>query len=247
MQHSQVNVPPFTQTNKFIVITAAVTFLLNGILRAYAGIDLTTILSLKASTFFSGHIYQIATYPFVQEGLLGFVFDCLIVWFIGGELELYWGKRFYQKYLLTVVFLTGVFYLIVSSFFWSASASYPFLSLQGLCYALLIGYALVFSERYLTFMFLFPMKAKYFCMLLGALVFYNALISFHSKSAWAHLFAMAFSFFYLKFLSLRARGGSLKDFFQHLRMKRIDKRRKEIRIVKGSDDRDDGDQPKYWH
>ncbi len=236
----QMYKPPLTYTNKIIVIFAAVIFFATAILKAYGGIDLTHILGLTPTKFFDGNIYQLFTYSFVQTGLLGALFNCLIVWFIGGDLELNWGRSFYRKFLGYVVFSTGAFYLLISFLVWGTKGGYTFLGLQSLCLSLLVAYAMVYSDRYLTFMFLFPMKAKYFCLLLCVLEIYGVLVSAYAQSAWAHLFAMAFSYLYLRNLSNKAQG---KPFLPENWFKKRPKKRPNLSIVK--DDKDD--EPKYWH
>ncbi len=234
----QVYTPPLTYTNKIIIIFAGVLFFVSAILKVYGGVDLTLLMGLTPSKFFGGYFHQIITYSFVQTGLLGALFNCLIVWFIGGDLEVNWGRTFYRKFLGLTVLSTGGFYLLVSLLIWGTEGSYTFLGLQSLCLSLLVAYAMVYSDRYLTFMFLFPMKAKYFCLLLCVLEVYGVLTSPYAQSAWAHLFAMAFSYVYLKNLSSKAQG---KSFMPRGLFKKSQRKRPKLSIVK------DDDKPKYWH
>lgn len=235
----QIYTPPLTYTNKIIIIFASVLFFLSTIMNVYGELDLVQFMGLSPHMFFKGHIYQLVTYSFVQTGLLGAVFNCLIVWFIGGDLELSWGRTFYRKFLGLTILATGGFYLLVSFVFWGTGGTYTFLGLQSLCLALLVAYAMVNPDRHLTFMFLFPMKAKYFCMLLCVLEIYGVLVSAYAQSAWAHLFSIAFSFLYLRYLSGKAQG---KPFIPKGLFKRPSKKKPKLSIVK---DRDDD--PKYWH
>ncbi len=237
MNQQQLHVPPLTLTNKVLIIVATVFFLASAILNTYAGISFDSLFGLSLSGILSAKIFQLLTFPFIQHGLLGMVFNCLIVWFIGSELEVHWGKSFYQKFLIANALVVAFVYLVISYFFWGSGSEVPLVGFECLCYAMLIGYALVFPDRYMTFMFLFPMKAMYFCLLLVAMEFYGTLVSPYSASAWVHLVALGFSFFYLKYLSMNARGKGLGDMFKKKT------KRPNLKIIK----RDDDQGPKYWH
>jgi hypothetical protein len=61
-----------------------------------------------------------------------------------------------------------------------------------------VAYGIIFSERVMLFMMIFPMKAKYFVMLLAAIEFISTV--FYSKSGIAnsaHLGGMIAGFMYL--------------------------------------------------
>ncbi len=232
--NQQLHVPPLTNTNKILICLTAVLFLSSAVLETYLNINLIELLGLSLKGVISGKIFQIFTFPFLQHGLLSVVFNGLIVWFIGSDLELHWGQSFYRKFICLNVLTVAIVYLLLSYFFWGTSSEVPLLGFEGICYAILIGYALVFPERHLTFMFLFPMKALYFCLLLIAMEFYGTLMSPYSASSWVHLFAIGFSFLYLKFLSAQANGT---NFFKKAKSKRPN-----LKIIKRDDD-----EPKYWH
>ncbi len=191
--NQQLHVPPLTQTNKFLIIISTAVFLIASILSTYSNISLFNELGLSLGGILTGKIYQLLSFSFLQHGLLSVLFNGLIIWFIGSDLELNWGKRFYRKYLILNVLVVTIVYLLLSVVF-KNSLNVPLVGFETLCYAVLVGYALVFPNRYLTFMFLFPMKAIYFCLLLIAMEFYGTLMSPFSASAWVHLFAIGFSF-----------------------------------------------------
>lgn len=234
----QMYSPPLTYTNKIIIIFSVVLFFLAAISGVYGGSSFFSYLTLVPKDFLQGHVYQIVTYPFVQQGLLTVIFNCLIIWFIGGDLELSWGRFFYRKFLGLAVVTTGLCYLVVSFLIWGKAVGYPLLGLHPLSLSLLVAYAMVYSDRYLTFFLLFPMKAKYFCLLLCAIEMYGAIVSQYAESAWAHLFAMGFSYIYLRYLSNKSKG---KPFFSSKGSKKPKK--PHLRIVKNKTE----DKPKYWH
>lgn len=243
MQGAQFQVPPMTKVNKIIMISMAVMFVLNTITTQAAGISLIPYLALSVGGIKSGLVYQLLTYPLAQVSLMGVIFEALLIWFIGSELELKWGRRFYIEFLLVAVLTSGPFYMIIASVFPSLAA-YPLMGVTSMTYALLMAYAIIYSERHLTFMLLFPMKAKYFCMLLAAIQLYMGLTAASGASSLAHLVAMGGAFIFLKYKSMKARGMTLESL---KKQRHKEKMRSKLSIVKDdSVQKHDPDDPKYW-
>ena len=172
------------------------------------------------------------------------LFNALLIWFIGSDLELKWGTRFYIKFLLLVNICAGLFYFLI--FGLAGVANGPMYGMTGTNLALILAYGMIYSERTMVFMFLFPMPAKYFCMLLVGIELYMGLFSGQSQAAWSHLVAMLCAFLYLKYKSLQARGVTLSALKQEHR--RTEQKRK-LTLVKDKDDfpeRADSKDPKFW-
>lgn len=243
MQGAQFHTPPMTKVNKMIIITIAVLFVLNTILTQTSGISLIPFMGLSVAGIKSGLVYQFLTYPFIESSLMGVIFEGLLIWFIGSELELKWGRKFYLQFLLVAILTSGPFYFIIGSIFPSLGA-YPLLGLTSFTYALLMAYAIIYSERQLTFMLLFPMKAKYFCMLLAAIQLYMGLTSAAGAASLSHLVAMASAFGFLKYKSMKARGVSLESVRKQYHKEKM---RSKLKIVKDdSEQKHDPQDPKYW-
>jgi membrane associated rhomboid family serine protease len=69
-------------------------------------------------------------------------------------------------------------------------------------YGILLAYALIYPEQIIYFYFLFPIKMKYFVMIIGAIALYSSVASGQGGIAHlAHLGGMVFGYLYL-------RGGS---------------------------------------
>ena len=221
--NSQMHVPPLTKINKFFIIGTVSLFLLHSIIKLASGAYISQFLSLSGGMFFSGHIYQLISYPFMATGLFEVIFDCLILWFIGSELELLWGSNRYLKYISVSAILGGILFLCISSIagYWS------FLSGPGgVCYSLLVAYAILFPDRTLL-LYLFPVKAKWFCLILVGILLYQGIFSSGGAGALGHFGAMVSGFGYLLFLSRK----SLKL----PSIKRKNKNKPGLRIVKDDD------------
>ena len=237
----QFQAPPISKTNKIIIITLTVIFVLNQITQGV----LSNYLSLSYPGFSSGLIYQLITYPLIEASFMSLLFEGLLLWFIGSELENKWGRKFYLQFFATSVLCVGPIYILLTMF---TGLSAPLMGITGFNYALLIAYAIIYSERQLTFMLIFPMKAKYFCMLLAGIQLYTGFFSSSGAVSFSHLGAMFFAFFFLKYKSLKAQGVTLEDYKRKLHKERM---KSKLRIVSDEEEsvkknKADPQDPKFW-
>jgi len=251
MQGQSIYTPPLTKLNKILIIISVGLFILSSVLPAF-----TPHLGLSAHGFFSGHLYQLITYPFVSRGLLEIVFNCLLLWFIGSELESQWGLKRYSSFLASAALGAGLVYLFVSFVFFQGKAVYtfPLMGLHGVCSALLLAYAILYPNRIFSFMLVFPVKAKWFCGILIFMELYSGFFSPAGAQAWGHLAAMFTGYSFMLVVSShwwRERKAHSRAAAE--RQKRVQK--SHLSVVKNDplDDengprRDDQDErPKYWH
>ena len=181
----------------------------------FFGTHLLEMLALVPYLVFEKHYYwQFFTYMFMHADLFHILFNLLILWMIGSELEGQWGSKFFAKYYFVCGLAAGVFYLIVQAFLRGTSAGMiPMVGSSGGVYGLLVAYGIIYSERQMLFMMIFPMKAKHFVLLLAAIEFISTV--FYSRSGVAnaaHLGGMLVGFCYL-FLNawLRIRAKRVKS------------------------------------
>jgi membrane associated rhomboid family serine protease len=238
MQGAQFQAPPLSKFNKGLIISMVVLFVTNSIL----GGKLASILGLSLAGIKAGLVFQLISFPFMEASFMGLIFESLIIWFIGSELENSWGRKFYIQFFLVSTLAVGPLYLILSQFMGVAA---PLMGITGFGYALLIAYAIIYSERQLTFMLIFPMKAKYFCMLLAGIQLYMGFFSGAGAVSFTHLASMLVAFFFLRYKSLVAQGINLKS-MQQKRHK--DKMRSKLKIVEDEvpKDKADPDDPRYF-
>jgi membrane associated rhomboid family serine protease len=80
---------------------------------------------------------------------------------------------------------------------------------SGAIYGILLAFGVLYPDRIVLFSFLFPMKAKYFVLITGAIVFLNSLQGGSRVSHVAHLGGMVFGFIFLKmrFPRMNLSGG----------------------------------------
>jgi membrane associated rhomboid family serine protease len=238
MNHNHFQAPTLKGINKFILIISGISFLLASILKAVGAFSLTGLLGLSANGLLNGLVFQLFTYPFIETQLMSFLFNGLVVWFIGSELESAWGKKIYIRFLFIIVIGVGLLYSLVNLIFLFGTPVY-FQSLHGLSginFALLMAYSLLYPNRQMAFMMIFPMNAKAFCWILVAIEAYIAVFTSFSNS-WAHLLAMGISFLMIHFQSNPLVKKALNSTWRSRPQKK-----KHLYVVKD----DDQNPPKYW-
>lgn len=235
MQRMQFQAPPMSKTNKVILITVVSLFILNSISNQFLGFSLQSILALSSNGVFSGKLYQLITYSLMETSFFGVLFNCLLLWFIGGDLETRWSSRFYKKFMLFTVLVSAILYSIIGKLMGGSYDFYAISGLTGLNYAFLVAYGIIHKDRSLNFMLIFPIKAKYFCMLIIGVELYMSVFGSNALAAIGHLLAMGVGFGYLKFKSLKI--SSLKN-------KARRKSKANLHIV--PDDKPNKNEPKYW-
>ncbi|MDH4468116.1 MAG: rhomboid family intramembrane serine protease [Bacteriovoracaceae bacterium] len=232
--------PPLTKINKILIYLMGGLFVLQTCAQLFQNISLMSYFGLSLSAIQGGFFYTLITFPLFQTDLMSGLFSALIFWYTGSELEMSWGSKKYLQFLVSITIFSGLFFLIVVALFFSSSyiAQMPLVGSSGLCFGLLIAYAMIYPERYFSFFMLFPMKAMHFCMLLGAVQLYTAMFSPVAKTTWGHLAAMGIAYLYLlvaqgKWKNFR-RTKSTKDRDRVADLKKI--RHPHLFLVKEDDD-----------
>ena len=146
-----------------------------------------------------GWLWQPATYLFLHADAMHILFNMLGIWMFGTELERRWGTKLFAKYYA----ITGVgagLTVIAASFLPvdALRATYGAVTIgaSGALYGLLMAFAIYYPDRPILMFLLFPIPAKYFVMILGALAFLITPGSQVSNSA--HLGGLLFGYIYLK-------------------------------------------------
>ncbi len=136
---------------------------------------LRELLGLTPALVLTGlRVWQPFTYLFVHGGFSHILINMLILWMFGVQLERLWGTRFFLRYYLVAGVGAAVVTLVVSLLPFSFSAAtYATITIgaSGAIYGLLMAFALYYPETPILMFFLFPVPAKYFVMILGAVAF----------------------------------------------------------------------------
>jgi membrane associated rhomboid family serine protease len=189
-------------------------------------------------------IWQLVTYMFLHGDIFHILFNMLLLWMFGTELERTWGTRFFTKYY----FVTGIG-AAVTSLLWSISPL-PFaesmyysvmIGASGAVYGVLLAYGLSFPHRPIYMYFIFPVPAKYFVMIMGAIAFLSSIGSGGGGVAHtAHLGGLVVGYLYLKGL----RGRPLDEIKYRWLRWRMNRARNKFGVYSGG--RDDDNWKNDW-
>lgn len=236
-----------TPVVKTVLIVSGVIFLLQ-LGGGAAGVSIDALLGFVPARLAQGWIWQPFTYVFLHAGIFHLLFNLLVIWSIGSELERLWGSRTFIAFF----FVCGVGAALVHGIFSlvgiGPGSLAPVVGSSGVVYGLLLAYGILFGDRTMYFFLLFPMPAKYFVALLGAIELVSSV--FYSRdgvSHLAHLGGMAFGFLFLVSMASwrrRARGDHQAAQGHKERQKRL-KKAGHLRLVPGSEE--EGDDPKHWN
>lgn len=117
-------------------------------------------------------LWQLVTYMFLHGGIGDILWNMLALWMFGAQLERLWGTTRFLRFYFACGLLAGLTYMAAAFIFHSANN--PAISSAGAVYGLLTAYGLMFPDQTVLFSFIFPMKSKYFVMIIGGIIFLQA-------------------------------------------------------------------------
>jgi len=141
-------------------------------------------------------LWQLVTYLFLHGGVWHLLVNMFTLWMFGTTLEQEWGTRRFLKYYFICGIGAGICDVIVSAAIgnWGTRT----VGASGAIYGLLLAFGVLYPNQTVLFSFLFPIKAKYFVMIYGAIALLSSLNVNSGVSDVAHLGGMIFGFAYLK-------------------------------------------------
>ena len=200
---------------------------------------LTGMLGLHPSSVVQSlWVWQLGTYMFLHGGVFHILFNMLALWMFGAELERIWGTRYFLKFYFVTGIGAGMLTVLFSLLPFGASQQLHgsnVIGASGAIYGLLLAYALYFPDRAIYMYFVFPVPAKIFVMIMGAMAFYASFSAAGGGIANAtHLGGLLVAYLYLKSARMNPLG-ELK--YRYLRWK-LNRSRKKFDVYSGgrSDD-----------
>ena len=168
---------------------------------------LTGLLGLRPPLVLHLEIWRLVSYMFLHGGIWHILFNMLALWMFGTELERdRWGTRFFLKFY----FVTGVGAAMLTVLFsllpFGMAQSLQFsnvIGASGAIYGLLLAYGLYYPDRPIYMWMVFPIPARYFVMIMGALAFYSSLAESNGIANATHLGGLLVGYLYLKSARLR--------------------------------------------
>jgi len=182
-------------------------------------------------------VWQLATYMFLHGGLFHILFNMLALWMFGTELERVWGTRYFVKYYFVTGIGAGVLTVLFSLLPFDVAQNLQRVNIvgaSGAIYGLLLAFGLYFPDRPIYMYFVFPIPAKIFVLIMGAIAFYSSLSDAGGGVANAtHLGGIIVGYLYLQGGRMRLAAdpiGELK--YRYMRWK-INRTRKKFDVYSG--------------
>ena len=143
-------------------------------------------------------VWQLATYAFLHQGFGHIIWNMLALWMFGADIERVWGtRRFVQFYFFCAVG-AGICVVIANYVLPWGNPNIATIGSSGAIFGILLVYAMMFPDREILFGFVFPIKVKYFVMIVGAVAFLSSFGVNTGVSNFAHLGGLLFGYLFLK-------------------------------------------------
>jgi membrane associated rhomboid family serine protease len=164
------------------------------------------------------------TYLFLHGDVVHILFNMLGIWMFGVTLERQWGTRYFLKFYavagvgagLTVI-LAGLLPFEMTSHTYTAVT----IGASGALYGLLLAFAVYYPDTPILMFFLFPVPARYFVMIIGAIALLTSPNTGVSNAA--HLGGLLFGWLYMN----SGKGGFTAEIkYRYLKWKMNRMRRK---------------------
>jgi membrane associated rhomboid family serine protease len=163
-----------------------------------------------------GHywLWQPFTYLFLHGGLFHWLFNMLIFWMFGAELERRWGTTEFLKYF----FVTGLGAAACVIALGPHSLA-PTIGASGAVFGIITAFAMLYPEAVMYLYFLIPMKVWQAAILFAFIELFAGLEGGGTGVArFAHLSGMATGFLYLKYWD--SARIQIKGWFRAARLKK---------------------------
>ena len=213
--------PPFTRTMKWLVFGNAAIFLLTvlvGIASPQMATVIVQVFGLVPGLVVKGWLWQLVTYSFLHGDFFHLLYNMLILWMFGTDLEQAWGRRrLLELYFLS---LTGaaVVTVVMALAGVLVTMDAPTIGASGGVYGILAAFATIYGDRRIIILPIpIPLKARYW---VGFLVFISVIGAFQGRGGIAHLAhlgGLLFGFLYARRVMRGRMGGGLSEGWYGLR------------------------------
>jgi membrane associated rhomboid family serine protease len=152
------------------------------------------------------------TYMFLHGGFYHILFNMFALWMFGGDVENVFGTRQFVVFYFFCGVGAGLSVAVIQPLLSPEMGMVPTVGASGAIYGVILAFGLFFPERVIYLNFLIPIKAKWFVLIVGGMVFLSSLAdSGGGISHLAHLGGLVFGFLFIKrrkiWAALRGSGG----------------------------------------
>jgi membrane associated rhomboid family serine protease len=163
--------PELTPTVRFLLILNSAVFLIQFLAHTILKMNMIeSLFALNPDAVISGFVWQLITYSFLHGDIMHLLMNMLTLWMFGSEVEAHYGNKAFVKFYLFCAFMGGIVTMIAHML------GYPqgiVLGASGATFGLLAAYAFLWPNREIIFMLIFPLKAKFFVMILMLMIVFS--------------------------------------------------------------------------
>ncbi len=143
-----------------------------------------------------GYVWQLITYSFLHADFFHILFNMLVLFWFGREMEAFLGRRSFLGLYLVGAFVAGLAHSLA---YVGATEPRPVVGASGAVFAVLVLFACYFPNRHVLVFFFLPMKIKYLVALLIGANLMTALAGGSDVAVLAHLGGAAYGFIYYRY------------------------------------------------
>ena len=139
-------------------------------------------------------LHQFLTAPLLHGGIGHLIFNMLVLWMMGPEIEKTLGRNRYIIFSILCAVSSMIGYLVLN---WGDGG--VVMGYSGVIFGILVAQALFFPNKSILFFFFFPLKMKYAVLIMCAVAMYLTVFTQGSGIAHAaHLFGALAAFLYIR-------------------------------------------------
>ncbi len=137
-------------------------------------------------------LWQLLTYAFLHGDLMHLLFNGLVIWMFGSQIEFQWGDKRFATFILVCILGSAITHLLF--------VESVVVGISGAGYGLLVAYAMMWPDRQLYLIFPpMPVKAKHLVIGLVALSLFASLSNTGNVAHLAHFGGALTGFLLIQF------------------------------------------------
>ena len=198
---------PLTPTVKALLIANAAVFVLMFLPRLFGAeggaqivYNLQVVLGVTPELFWGSlTLWMPITYMFLHGGFYHVLFNMFALWMFGGDVEKAMGTRRFLVYYLFCGVGAGLLVAVLQPLLAPGTGAIPTVGASGAIYGVILAFGLFFPERVIYLNLLIPIKAKWFVLIVGVMVFVSSMAGAGGGiSHIAHLGGLVFGYLFIK-------------------------------------------------
>ena len=191
-QRLQVELPSASKIFTPVVTTFLILYVAGYAMMAHLGEFTVNFLALSPPGVFSGKVWQLVTYSFINGCTRGLIFDGLVLLFFGSMLERHWKSGPLVMLWLVSTVICGIVWVVVSFIFrmgFTGVGSGPF------SYAIIAAFGIQFRKQKM-FAYFWTLEAQFVALLL---IIAGLVLNIAQPIYWIFVGGAAVGYFFVKF------------------------------------------------